>query len=111
MVMMMVMMLLCRRVQTPFKSNACWGFDPTTGWTFFDLTSLHDEFTQPDGSASAPPPGSVIECDFYHADQLLVRRRRRMFMAVVVRRRRTRRSIVIEEEEERRKDGHSITRR
>jgi hypothetical protein len=31
-------------VEVPYKSNACFGFDATTGWTFFDLTHLHDEF-------------------------------------------------------------------
>ncbi len=44
-------------------SNACFGFDSTTGWTFFDLNALQDEY--------ADEPGSVIEADFYHANQLL----------------------------------------
>lgn len=52
-----------RKVSVPLPSNACFGFDNTTGWTFFDLNELHDEFS---GS-----PGSVIEADFYHANQLL----------------------------------------
>lgn len=52
-----------RRIQVPLPSNACFGFDATTGWTFFDLNTLHDEWRQ--------TPGSVIEADFYHANQLL----------------------------------------
>jgi uncharacterized protein with NAD-binding domain and iron-sulfur cluster len=52
-----------RKVNVPLPSNACFGFDPTTGWTFFDLNILHDEYKD--------EPGSVIEADFYHANQLL----------------------------------------
>ncbi|MDY6784259.1 MAG: FAD-dependent oxidoreductase [Cyanobacteriota bacterium] len=52
-----------RKVNIPLPSNACFGFDATTGWTFFDLNALHDEYKD--------EPGSVIEADFYHANQLL----------------------------------------
>jgi uncharacterized protein with NAD-binding domain and iron-sulfur cluster len=52
-----------RRIDIPLPSNAGFGFDPTTGWTFFDLNALHDEYQQ--------ESGSVIEVDFYHANQLL----------------------------------------
>ncbi|MEO0802299.1 MAG: FAD-dependent oxidoreductase [Cyanobacteria bacterium J06642_2] len=52
-----------RKVDIRHPSNACFGFDPTTGWTFFDLNALHDEYRD--------EPGSVIEVDFYHANQLL----------------------------------------
>ncbi|HBL11169.1 MAG TPA: amine oxidase [Cyanobacteria bacterium UBA11162] len=52
-----------RKIIIRNPSNACFGFDPTTGWTFFDLNALHDEYTY--------EPGSVIEADFYHANQLL----------------------------------------
>lgn len=52
-----------RKVTVPLPSNACFGFDQTTGWTFFDLNALHDEWQ--DAS------GSVIEADFYHANQFL----------------------------------------
>lgn len=51
------------KVNIPLPSNACFGFDATTGWTFFDLNALHDEYRD--------EPGSVIEADFYHANQLL----------------------------------------
>ena len=52
-----------RKIDIPHPSNACFGFDATTGWTFFDLNALHDEYQD--------EPGSVIEVDFYHANQLL----------------------------------------
>ncbi|MCL6436911.1 MAG: FAD-dependent oxidoreductase [Leptolyngbyaceae cyanobacterium HOT.MB2.61] len=52
-----------RKISVPLPSNACFGFDRTTGWTFFDLNALHDEWQS--------EPGSVIEADFYHANQLL----------------------------------------
>ncbi len=52
-----------RKISIRHPSNACFGFDPTTGWTFFDLNALHDEYRD--------EPGSVIEADFYHANQLL----------------------------------------
>lgn len=52
-----------RHVTVPFPSNACFGFDAATGWTFFDLNVLHDEYRE--------ESGSVIEADFYHANQLL----------------------------------------
>ncbi|MBE9011466.1 FAD-dependent oxidoreductase [Pseudanabaenaceae cyanobacterium LEGE 13415] len=52
-----------RKVRVPLPSNACFGFDNTTGWTFFDLNALHGEWRN--------EPGSVIEADFYHANQLL----------------------------------------
>lgn len=52
-----------KKVRVPLPSNACFGFDSTTGWTFFDLNALHDEWRD--------APGSVIEADFYHANQLL----------------------------------------
>lgn len=52
-----------RKISIRHPSNACFGFDPTTGWTFFDLNALHDEYRD--------ELGSVIEADFYHANQLL----------------------------------------
>lgn len=58
-----VRLYLDRRVRIPYKSNACFGFDKTTGWTFFDLTAMHDTLTASEGT--------VLEADFYHADQLL----------------------------------------
>jgi uncharacterized protein with NAD-binding domain and iron-sulfur cluster len=52
-----------RKLTLPRPSNACFGFDATTGWTFFDLNALHDEYRD--------APGSVVEVDFYHANQFL----------------------------------------
>ncbi|MEA5487396.1 MULTISPECIES: hydroxysqualene dehydroxylase [Pseudanabaena] len=52
-----------RKIKIPRPSNACFGFDVTTGWTFFDLNALHDEY--------GDETGSVIEVDFYHANQFL----------------------------------------
>lgn len=54
---------LDRHVKIPYPSNACFGFHPTTGWTFFDLNALHDEYQS--------ESGTVLEADFYHANQLL----------------------------------------
>lgn len=54
---------LDRKINVPLPSNACFGFDATTGWTFFDLNALHDEYKD--------EPGTVIEADFYHANQFL----------------------------------------
>lgn len=52
-----------RKIRLPRPSNACFGFNSTTGWTFFDLNALHDE--------DKGEPGTVIEADFYHANQFL----------------------------------------
>lgn len=52
-----------QKIEIPLPSNACFGFHQTTGWTFFDLNDLHDEYKS--------EPGSVIEVDYYHANQLL----------------------------------------
>ncbi len=52
-----------RKIAIPRPSNACFGFNSTTGWTFFDLNALHDEYKN--------EPGTVIEADFYHANQFL----------------------------------------
>lgn len=52
-----------RKIPIPRPSNACFGFNATTGWTFFDLNALHDEYRN--------EPGTVIEADFYHANQFL----------------------------------------
>jgi uncharacterized protein with NAD-binding domain and iron-sulfur cluster len=52
-----------RKIHIPRASNACFGFDATTGWTFFDLNALHDEYRDEERT--------VIEVDFYHANQFL----------------------------------------
>ena len=52
-----------QKIDIPLPSNACFGFHETTGWTFFDLNALHDEYKD--------EPGTVVEADYYHANQLL----------------------------------------
>lgn len=52
-----------RKIDIPLPSNACFGFHQTTGWTFFDLNALHDEYKN--------ESGTVVEVDYYHANQLL----------------------------------------
>jgi uncharacterized protein with NAD-binding domain and iron-sulfur cluster len=52
-----------RKINIPLASNACFGFDETTGWTFFDLNALHDEYRD--------EPGTIVEVDFYHANQFI----------------------------------------
>ena len=52
-----------RKINIPLPSNACFGFHQTTGWTFFDLNALHDEYKD--------ESGTVVEADYYHANQLL----------------------------------------
>ena len=52
-----------RKINIPLPSNACFGFDETTGWTFFDLNAIHDEYRN--------EPGTVVEVDFYHANQFI----------------------------------------
>lgn len=52
-----------RKIEIPTPSNACFGFHPTTGWTFFDLNALHDAYQD--------ESGTVLEVDFYHANQFL----------------------------------------
>lgn len=54
---------LDRKIDIPLPSNACFGFHPTTGWTFFDLNALHDQYRN--------QSGTVVEADYYHANQLL----------------------------------------
>lgn len=52
-----------RKIPIKHPSNACFGFDTSTGWTFFDLNELHDEYRH--------EAGTVVEADFYHANQFL----------------------------------------
>jgi hypothetical protein len=54
-----------KQVQIPMPSNACFGFDSTTGWTFFDLNSLHDEYRD--------EPGTVVEADFVRLNYLVLK--------------------------------------
>lgn len=59
-----VRLWLDKPTNTPYWSNAAWGFDEGVGMTFFDLKRLHaPEFDD--------EPGGVIEVDFYHANTIL----------------------------------------
>jgi uncharacterized protein with NAD-binding domain and iron-sulfur cluster len=60
-----VRLWLDRKVHIPMPSNACFGFDSTTGWTFFDLNSLHDEYRD--------EPGTVVEADFVRLNYLVLK--------------------------------------
>lgn len=60
---MAVRLYFDRKVRVEFASNACFGFDSSTGWTYFDLNNVHDEFR---GAQK-----TVIEADFYHSNQLM----------------------------------------
>ncbi|XXG86297.1 hypothetical protein AAC387_Pa11g1219 [Persea americana] len=54
---------LDKKVNIPKASNACFGFDDSNGWTFFDLNSIYEEYKD--------EPVTVLEAVFYHANQLL----------------------------------------
>ncbi|KAF5745769.1 phytoene dehydrogenase chloroplastic/chromoplastic-like isoform X1 [Tripterygium wilfordii] len=54
---------LDRKVNVPKTSNASSGFGDSFGWTFFDLNMMYDEHKD--------DPATVIEADFYHANELL----------------------------------------
>nr|DAD41715.1 TPA_asm: hypothetical protein HUJ06_016037 [Nelumbo nucifera] len=54
---------LDRKVNIPKACNICCGFDDSSGWTFFDLNAIYDEYR--DNQVT------IIEADFYHANQLL----------------------------------------
>lgn len=53
-----------RKVNIPNASNVCSGFDDSSGWTFFDLNVIHDEHKD--------DPVTVLQADFYHANELLL---------------------------------------
>ncbi|XP_057966422.1 uncharacterized protein LOC131156618 isoform X2 [Malania oleifera] len=59
-----VKLQLDRKVNIPKASNVCSGFDDSSGWTFFDLNAIHDEHKN--------NPVTVIQADFYHANELLL---------------------------------------
>eukprot|EP00178_Gracilaria_changii_P010464 TRINITY_DN304_c0_g1_i11.p1 TRINITY_DN304_c0_g1~~TRINITY_DN304_c0_g1_i11.p1 ORF type:complete len:486 (-),score=44.26 TRINITY_DN304_c0_g1_i11:1464-2921(-) len=60
---MAVRLYFDRKIRIEFDSNACFGFDETTGWTYFNLNGIHDEFKDAEKT--------VIEADFYHSNQLM----------------------------------------
>ncbi|KAK9112616.1 hypothetical protein Scep_020135 [Stephania cephalantha] len=54
---------LDRKVRIPNAINACFGFDDLSGWAFFDLNTIYDEFKD--------DSGTVVEANFYRANHLL----------------------------------------
>ncbi|KAM0949815.1 putative phytoene desaturase (zeta-carotene-forming) [Dioscorea sansibarensis] len=54
---------LDRKVQILKPGNVCFGVDGLTGWTFFDLNSMYDEYED--------EPATVLQADFAYARQLL----------------------------------------
>lgn len=48
--------VLHNQVNIPKASNICVGFDDFSGWTFFDLNTIHDEHKA--------EPVTVVEADF-----------------------------------------------
>lgn len=58
-----IRLYLDRKVNIPAPSNACFGFEPATGMTFFDLNELHEEHK---GEAK-----TVVEVDLYGANQYM----------------------------------------
>lgn len=60
---MAVRLYFDRKIRIEFDSNACFGFDESTGWTYFNLNAIHDEFKDADKT--------VVEADFYHSNQFM----------------------------------------
>ncbi|KAL5561241.1 hypothetical protein UlMin_030988 [Ulmus minor] len=58
-----VKLFLDKKVNIPYASNACSGFDGSFGWTFFNLNAIHDEHKD--------SPVTVLQADFYYANELL----------------------------------------
>ncbi|XP_020084663.1 uncharacterized protein LOC109707643 isoform X3 [Ananas comosus] len=58
-----VKLWLDRKVKIPNAANVCYGFDDSAGWTFFDLSSIYDDY---DNEAA-----TVLETEIYNASQLL----------------------------------------
>ncbi|KAG8065721.1 hypothetical protein GUJ93_ZPchr0004g39556 [Zizania palustris] len=52
-----------KKITIPKAANVCSGFDNPYGWTFFDLTSIYDDYTD--------EPTTVVETEFYNASHLL----------------------------------------
>ena len=61
-------LFLDRNVTIPYSANACWGFDEGVGMTMFDIRALHGS----DAATVVDAPGSVIEVDYYHANEILL---------------------------------------
>ncbi|KAF8702458.1 hypothetical protein HU200_032835 [Digitaria exilis] len=52
-----------KKIDIPKVANVCSGFDDSSGWTFFDLTSIYDDYYE--------EPITVVEAEFYNSVQLV----------------------------------------
>ncbi|XP_062226426.1 uncharacterized protein LOC133924752 isoform X2 [Phragmites australis] len=52
-----------KKITIPKVANVCSGFDDSSSWTFFDLTSIYDDYYE--------EPIPVVEAEFYNASHLL----------------------------------------
>uniref|UniRef100_A0A0E0KTU9 Amine oxidase domain-containing protein n=1 Tax=Oryza punctata TaxID=4537 RepID=A0A0E0KTU9_ORYPU len=52
-----------KKITIPKVANVCSGFDDPSGWTFFDLTSIYDDY--------ADKSTTIVEAEFYNASHLL----------------------------------------
>ncbi|KAK9677515.1 hypothetical protein RND81_11G148700 [Saponaria officinalis] len=58
-----VKLRLNKKINIPKPCNVCSGFDATTGWTFFDLNAIYEEFENDEVT--------ILQADFYHANAFL----------------------------------------
>ncbi|KAL6651195.1 hypothetical protein ACP70R_010120 [Stipagrostis hirtigluma subsp. patula] len=52
-----------KKITIPRVANVCSGFDDSSGWAFFDLTSIYDYYSE--------EPTTIVEAEFYNASHLL----------------------------------------
>ncbi|KAG0526992.1 hypothetical protein BDA96_06G194000 [Sorghum bicolor] len=53
-----------KKVTIPKVANVCSGFDDSSGWAFFDLTSIHDDYNE--------ESITIVEAEFYNASHLIL---------------------------------------
>ncbi|KAL9244834.1 hypothetical protein vseg_018555 [Gypsophila vaccaria] len=58
-----VKLRLDKKINLPKPCNACSGFNAITGWTFFDLNAIYEEFENEEVT--------ILQADFYHANRFL----------------------------------------
>ncbi|XP_066347858.1 uncharacterized protein, partial [Miscanthus floridulus] len=52
------------QITIPKVANVCSGFDDSSGWAFFDLTSIHDDYYE--------ESTTIVEAEFYNASHLVL---------------------------------------
>ncbi|XP_066343642.1 uncharacterized protein [Miscanthus floridulus] len=52
-----------KKITIPKVANVCSGFDDSSGWAFFDLTSIHDDYYE---------ESTIVEAEFYNASHLVL---------------------------------------